>query len=123
MRNYETKIYDYIDKKTGAHVVKATTMYAGKTVSAYSKCDPEDVFDLKFGTDVALRRLDIKITQKRIASMADYAKFCEMNLEFIETERRRVKKAKDRAEIAILDRKVELAEHKAALSELLANCR
>jgi len=121
MRNYETKIYDYVDKKTGAHIVKATTMYAGKTVSAYSKCDPKDNFDLKFGTDVALKRLDIKIAQKRAASMTTYAKFCKMNLKSIEQEKRRTKKAMERAEIAALDRKAEAKELEAELAEMLNN--
>ena len=121
MRNYETKTYDYIDKKTGAHIVKASTMYAGKTVNAYSKCDPEDVFDLEFGTKVALKRLDIKIAQKRRASMIAYAKFCKMNLNLIEDERRRVKKAMERAEVAALDRYVEMTEYEKELEALLAN--
>ncbi len=119
MRNYETKIYDYVDKKTGAHVVKATTMYAGKVVSAYSKCNPEDTFDLKFGTAVALKRLDIKIAQKRHASMLTYAKFCKMNLEFIELEKRRTKRAMERAEVAALDRKLEAKQLETELAELL----
>lgn len=121
MRNYETKVYDYVDKKTGAHIVKATTMYAGKTVSAYSKCDPRDTFDLEFGTKVALKRLDIKIAQKRQASMIAYAKFCKQNLEWIDIERRRTKKAMERAEIAALDRKLEIKEFEADLAELLAS--
>lgn len=120
MRNYETKIYDYIDKKTGAHIVKATTMYAGKTVSAYSKCDPNDIFDLEFGKKVALKRLDIKIAEKRAVSMKDYTKFCRMNLEFIEAEKRRVTKAMERAIIARADRKVEAATLEKELDEMLA---
>ena len=119
MRNYETKIFDYIDKKTGAHIVKATTMYAGKPVSAYSKCDPSDTFDLKFGTDVALKRLDIKIAYKRAASMREYSKFCRMNLEFIENEKRRVKGALQRAEVAYSDRMVEAKDMEAELAAML----
>lgn len=110
MRNYETKIYDYIDKKTGAHVVKAMTLYAGKPVSAYAKCDPTDNFDLEFGTQIALKRLDLKIAYKRAASMKEYAKFCRMNLEFIEIEKHRVKGALQRAEVAYSDRMVEAKE-------------
>jgi hypothetical protein len=121
MRNYETKIYDYVDKKTGAHIVKATTMYAGKTISAFSKCDPRDTFDLKFGTDVALKRLDIKIAQKRQASMMAYAKFCKQNLEWIEIEKRRVKKAMEKAEVFAFDRKVEIKDLEAELAEMLNN--
>lgn len=118
MRNYETKIYDYVDSKTGAHVVKATTMYAGKSVSAYSKCDPTDTFDLEFGIAVALKRLDIKIAEKRAASMKAYAKFCEMNLDFIEQEKRRVSKALERAKVAVSDRKVDAKAMDRELAEL-----
>jgi hypothetical protein len=121
MRNYDTKVYDYIDKATGAHVVKATTMYAGKQVSAVSKCDPEDVFDLKFGTDVALKRLDIKIALKRAASTREHTKFCQMNLELIENEKRRVSKSLERAKVAEADRRVEANELKKQLAELLAS--
>lgn len=120
MRNYETKFFDYIDKKTGGHVVKATTLYAGKIVSAFSKCDPNDKFDLEFGKAVASKRLDIKINQKRYASMLAYAKFCKQNLEFLEQEKKRIQRAMERAEIAGLDRKVELKELEAELAELLA---
>lgn len=121
MRNYETKIFNYIDKNTGAHVVKAATMYAGKTVSAFSKCDPSDTFDLEFGTKVALKRLDIKIAQKRQASMKQYADFCRSNLELIKYEKRRVKKALVRAEVAAKDREVELNTLQTELNELLSN--
>ena len=121
MRNYDTQVYDYVEKKTGAHVVKAKTTYAGKTVCAYAKCDPEDTFDLDFGTKVALKRLDIKIAEKRAAHMTKYVKFCQMNLDFIEQEKRRVKKARDRAEVAVFDRKVEIKELEAELAEMLKN--
>lgn len=121
MRNYETKIYDYVDKKTGAHIVKVTTMYAGKTVSAFSKCDPRDTFDLELGKAVALKRLDIKIAQKRRASMMSYAKFCKMNLEFIEQEKRRIKKAIERAEVSALDRKLEIKQFETELATILEN--
>jgi hypothetical protein len=121
MRNYETKVYDYVDKKTGAHVVKATTMYAGRNVSAVAKCEPGDTFDLKFGTDVALKRLDIKIALKREASMKAYAKFCQMNLDFIAQEKKRVTQARDRAEIAALDRKLEAKELEKELNDMLSS--
>ena len=121
MRNYATNLYDYVDKKTGAHIVKATTMYAGKTVSAYAKCDPNDVFDLDFGKKVALKRLDIKINQKRYASMITSAKFCKMNLEYLDTERRRLKKAMEKAEVAALDRKVDIKNLETELAAMLEN--
>lgn len=121
MRNYETKVYDYVDKKTGAHVVKATTMYAGKAVSACSKCDPSDTFDLKFGTDLALLRLDLKIAQKRYASMTTYAKFCKQNRDWAEIEKRRAAQAMERAEVAALDRKLEAKQFEAKIAEMLKN--
>lgn len=121
MRNYATNLYDYVDKKTGAHIVKATTMYAGKTVSAYAKCDPNDVFDLDFGKKVALKRLDIKINQKRYASMITSAKFCKMNLEYLDTERHRLKKAMEKAEVAALDRKVDIKNLETELEDLFKN--
>jgi hypothetical protein len=121
MRNYETKIFDYIDKNTGAHVVKAETLYAGKPVSAYSKCDPSDNFSLAFGTAVALKRLDHKIAKKRQASMLAYAKMCKQNLEWIEIEKRRVKAALERAEVAALDRKVEANEIAVEIAKMLSD--
>lgn len=119
MRNYETKVFDYIDKKTGAHIVKATTMYAGKPISAFAKCDPSDKFDLKFGTDVALKRLDIKIAMKRHASMVAYAKICKQHLDWIEIERRRALKAMERAAVAAVDRICEAKDMEAELNEML----
>ena len=121
MRNYATNLYDYVDKKTGAHIVKATTMYAGKTVSAYAKCDPNDVFNLDFGKKVALKRLDIKINQKRYASMITSAKFCKMNLEYLDMERRRLKKAMEKAEVAALDRKVDIKNLENELEDMFKN--
>jgi hypothetical protein len=118
MRNYATNVYDYVDKKTGAHIVKAITMYAGKTVSAYAKCDPKDVFDLEFGKKVALKRLDIKIAQKRYASMKTSAKYCRMNLEYINMEKRRLTKVIENAESAALDRKVDIKNYEAELAEM-----
>jgi hypothetical protein len=121
MRNYATNLYEYTDQKSGAHIVKATTMYAGKTVSAFAKCDPRDNFDPDFGARLALKRLDLKIAQKRAASMDDYAKFCNMNLEFIEVEKRRTQKAMERAMVAALDRRVEAKELETEIAEMLKN--
>lgn len=121
MRNYETKTFDYIDKKTGAHIVKAETMYAGKPVSAFAKCDPNDNFSLAFGTTVALKRLDYKIAKKRQASMLSYAKMCKQNLDWIEIEKRRVKAALERAEVAALDRKVEANEIAVEIAKMLSD--
>lgn len=119
MRNYETKVYNYVDKKTGKQIVKAVTMYAGKTVSAVAKCDPQDTFDYKFGADLALLRLDQKIALKRAASMRSYVKFCEMNLEFINNEKRRVKTALQRARVAADDRMVEAKQYEEKINAML----
>lgn len=119
MRNYETKVYNYVDKKTGQHIVKAITMYAGKSVSAVAKCDPRDVFDLDFGAKLALLRLDQKIALKRAASMKAYAKFCEMNLGFIENEKRRVKTALERAQVAASDRLVDAKQYEDQIKAML----
>lgn len=119
MRNYETKVYDYVDKKTGQRVVKALTMYAGKSVSALAKCDPNDTFDYEFGAKLALLRLDKKIALKRAASMKAYAKFCETNLEFIENEKRRVKTALERAQVAVSDRMVDAKQYEDEIKAML----
>jgi hypothetical protein len=121
MRNYETKVYNYVDKKTGKQIVKAVTMYAGKSISAVAKCDPQDVFDLDFGAKLALLRLDQKIALKRAASMKAYAKFCEMNLEFIENEKRRVKNALERAQVAASDRLVDAKQYENEIKALLSD--
>lgn len=121
MRNYETKLYQYTDKNTGQKVVKATTMYAGKSVSAIAKCDPQDTFDPNFGAALALKRLDLKIAQKRHASMIAYAKFCMKNLDFIHVEKRRAQKALARAEVAALDRKLDIKKIETELAEMLKN--
>jgi hypothetical protein len=121
MKKYETHVFDYIEKTTGAHVVKAVTTYAGKSVCAVAKCAPEDTFDLKFGTDVALKRLDVKIAKKRAADMSEYIKFCNMNLKFIEQEKRRVKQAKEHAEVAVGDRRAEIMLYEAELEAMLKN--
>lgn len=97
------------------------TTYAGKSVWAVAKCLPEDEFDLKFGTDVALKRLDIKIAKKRAADMSEYVKFCNMNIKFIEQEKRRVKQAKEHAEIAVGDRRAEIMQYEAELDAMLKN--
>ena len=120
MRNYETKTFDYIDKKTGAHIVKAETMYAGKPISAFAKCDPNDKFSLAFGEAIALKRLDRKIALKRAASMKEYAKFCRTNLEFLEIEKRRIKGALQRAEVAYSDRMVEASDLNIEIAKMLS---
>jgi hypothetical protein len=119
MKNYETNVYDYIDSKTGAHVVKATTIYGGKAIYAYAKCDPEDEFDLEFGTKIALKRLDIKIAQKRISNKKEDLKVYKHRLTYIENEKRRTKKSIEQAEISVIDRKIKLKKLEAELEEIL----
>ena len=119
MRNYETNVYEYVEKETGAHVVKAATMYAGSPVSATAKCSPEDAYDFDFGRDLALLRLDYKIAKKREASMKHAVNMCDQNLAFIKAEEKRIKQSKERAEIAITDRKIEQRSIKALIDDLM----
>ena len=119
MKNYETNVYDYIEN--GRHVVKATTIYEGKSVYAYAKCDPEDNFDLEFGTQLALKRLDLKIAQKRAIHAKEYSKLCQMGLDFLEREKRRTKKALTRAEVAYGNRMVEANNLEIEINEMLKN--
>ena len=107
MRNYSTHTYDYVEKSTGIHVVKAVTIYEGKAVYALAKCDPNDNFDLEFGKKLALKRLDQKIALKRTAHSKEFVRFCERNLEFVELERKRLRKMIEDAKTARLDRLVE----------------
>ena len=51
-KNYDVKVFDYVEKATGAHIVKAVTTYEGKAVYAFAKCDPEDTFDYEFGKNL-----------------------------------------------------------------------
>jgi hypothetical protein len=120
MKNYETNVYDYIDSKTGAHIVKAVTTYGGKAIYAYAKCDPEDEFALEFGTQVALKRLDIKIAQKRISNKKEDLKLYKQRLIYIENKKRRTKKAIERAEVAVIDRKIKLKKLESELEEILS---
>ena len=119
MRNYSTNTYDYVEKSTGIHVVKAATIYEGKTVYALAKCDPEDNFDLEFGKKLALKRLDQKIALKRAAHSKEFIRFCEKNLEFIEVERKRLRKTIEDAKTARLDRLVEANMYNREINEML----
>ena len=119
MRNYETKVYTYVDQSTGAHVVKATTMYAGKVVSAFAKCDPNDTFDLKFGTDVALLRLDYKIALKRAASMDRRAAMYEAAIKDAYNCIKHMQKEQRNARICATDRRVEAKELELKLKDKL----
>jgi hypothetical protein len=119
--DYATNIYTYVESTTGRQVVKAVTNYAGKSVYAFAKCDPEDTFDLGFGTALALKRLDFKITKLRAASVKAYAKQCQMNIDFLDREKRRAKKALEKATVFYGDLLVEAQQHETELAALLAN--
>ena len=119
MRNYDVKVYEYTDKDTGVHVVKATTNYNGKTISTVAKCDPEDTFDFELGTKIALMRLDRKMARKRAAALKEYIAFCRKNLAIIEREKHRIEKAIQRADLAYFDCKVEVNQYEIELTELL----
>lgn len=119
--DYATQIYTYTESSTGRRVVKAVTNYAGKSVYAFAKCDPEDSFDLGFGTTLALKRLDLKIAKLRATSIKAYAKQCQMNIDFYDREKHRAKKALEKATIFYCDRLVEASEYEAEISAMLAN--
>ena len=119
MRNYETNVYDYIEKDI--HVVKAVTTYEGKAVYAYAKCDPNDNFDLEFGTKLALKRLDYKIALKRAAHAKEYAKLCRADLEHVEHYKKRLKKTIESAEISYSNRMVEVNQLENEIAEMLIN--
>lgn len=119
MRNYPTKVYDYIDKETGAHVVKAVTMYAGRYVEATARCNPGDTFDLEFGKQVALKRLDIKIAKKRQISMKAWVKSSEEYLEYLKIEERHARKAKEYAEVTAANHKVSINKLESELADML----
>ena len=120
MRNYDTKIYTYTDRATGALVVKAITTYAGQPVSATAKCDPTDDFDIEFGKQLALKRLDLKIAKKRQASMTSWFKHCDQYLEYLKAEERRTRKVKEYAEITATDHKIEAKKLEAEIAEMLS---
>ena len=51
----------------GKDTVICVSSYAGKRVRAVAKCAPEDEFDLEAGKKLAQARVDVIITQKRVA--------------------------------------------------------
>ena len=119
MRNYETNVYNYMEN--GKHVVKAVTTYEGKAVYAFAKCAPEDNFDLEFGTKLALKRLDLKILQKRAAHNKEFAKYCRADLNSVELYKKRIKKMLTSAEVAYGNRMAEASKLEAEINEMLQN--
>jgi hypothetical protein len=53
--------------------------------------------------------------------MLAYAKMCRQNLEWLENEKRRVKGALERAEVAALDRKVEASDLQIDLAKMFSD--
>ena len=120
MRNYEIHTYDYIEKSTGCHIIKAVTTYEGKLVYAHAKCHPEDNFDLDFGKKLALKRLEHKITLKRAAHIKAYQKSCERHLEAVELGRRRLRKVIEDSKTAYYDRLVEAKLAEKEIEDMLS---
>ena len=120
MRNYETRVYSYVEKDTGIKVVKAVTTYECKAVYAQAKCDPNDNFDLEFGAKLALKRLDLKIAQKRAAHNKEFAKLCRLDLEHVEHYKKRLKKMITSAEVAYSNRMVETKQLEVEINEMLS---
>lgn len=54
--------------------VIAVSTFAGKTIKAKAKCNPEDVFDVEKGKQLAAARCNLKIAKKR-EDRADYKLF------------------------------------------------
>lgn len=121
MRNYETQIHEYTESSTGKRVIKAVTKYAGKAVFAFAKCDPEDKFDIEFGTKLALKRLDLKIAKKRAASAVRKAANCQKDLNWIKMETKRVTKLAESFKVLAANRKVEIKELETEIANMLAN--
>ena len=121
MRNHKTHTYDYIEKTTGIHVVKAVTIYEGKAVYALAKCDPADNFNLDFGKKLAEKRLALKIAQKRAAHNKEFAKFCRLDLEHIEQYKKRLKKMLTSAEVAYGNRMVEVDQLENEIAGMLTS--
>ncbi len=121
MKNSEIRVYDYIEKDTGIHVVKAITTYEGRAVYAFAKCDPEDKFDLVFGTKLAVLRLERKIAKKGYALRKAHMKCLKENLEWVTQEKRKLTKLIEKEEVICADRRVELHELDTEITKLLAN--
>ena len=119
MKTYETYVYSYTENNTGIQVVKAVTIYEGKAIYAYAKCDPEDSFDFEFGKKLALKRLDYKIALKRAAHNKEFAKLCRIDLEHVESYKKRLKKTITSAEVAYGNRMVEAKQLEIEINEML----
>lgn len=92
MRNYPTNIQVF-NKEDGTILVMAETKYAGKSVRAFAKCNPEDSFDKTFGQKLALKRLDYKIIKKREKAAAKRLKLAQETIRFAEDISTRAEKS------------------------------
>jgi hypothetical protein len=106
--NNEIKVVDYVDKKTGCHVVKAMTTYKGSLVVAYAKCDPADTFDLQVGTNLACLRLKQKVAKKRYSYRKAYLKELKRQLAWLEQDRTMLTKLIEREAVYCADCRVDL---------------
>jgi hypothetical protein len=120
MKNYDIRVYDYIEKATGVHIVKAVTTYEGKAIYAFAKCSPEDKFDLEFGVKLAVLRLDKKLAKKRYALRKAHLGCLKENLEWINQDKRKLVKLIEKEEVICADRRVELYNAEVELKNLLA---
>ena len=119
MRNYPTRTYSFYDRKRKCYAVKATTTYAGKSISCYAYTNPEDVHNAELGGQIANLRLDAKIAHKRAKSMRIRAERYANLIAQYEDRIRVMKREVERAIIAAGNREVEAAEYEAELDTLL----
>jgi hypothetical protein len=119
MKNYQIDIYDYVDKKTDQHIVKACTTFKGKSIYAVAKCDTADAFDIEFGTELATLKLEHKIALKRASKMKAYAKYCKTTLDYLEAEYARAKRALEHANSCYIGYKVEAEHYDSCIQEML----
>lgn len=123
MEKFDVKFYEYFDNKRKRNVIKAVTTYGGKYVSAYAYQHPSDESNPELGRKIAKLRLDIKIANKRSASMKRRAGHYAEGIAVYENEVRRMKKEMEKALVISSDRKVEASNFEAELAELLASVK
>ena len=60
------KFVHHTSKNSNVKEVIAIGEYLGKTVKGSAKCDPRDIFDSSVGEELAARRCNFKIAEKRL---------------------------------------------------------
>ena len=60
------RFVDHQPKTSDAREIIAIGEYLGKTVKGSAKCDPRDTFDAATGEELAARRCNFKIAEKRL---------------------------------------------------------